>query len=119
MPFRLGHERPPAPRVGGPFIFWDITDFPGCQVLGQCMLLHARKATMAHVTTNTGTIIEALRKRRTYVPSTEAMATLGVTRQTLCRWIAEGRITAVRIGTTWKIDPAHLASWLEERQVGL
>lgn len=62
------------------------------------------------------TIIEALRRRKTYVTSTEAMAILGVTRQTLCRWVAESRIQALRIGNTLKFDPAYLAGWLEARQ---
>jgi len=65
------------------------------------------------------TIIDQLRSRQSYVGSTEAMAILGVTRQTLCRWVAEGRITAVRIGNALKFDPQHLADWLEGRQIGL
>lgn len=65
------------------------------------------------------TVIDQLRQRKGYVSSTETMSILGVPRQTLCRWIAEGRIIAVRIGTSWKIDPAHLAAWLEDRQVGV
>jgi excisionase family DNA binding protein len=69
--------------------------------------------------TGSTTIIEQLRTRRGYVTSTEAMAILGVTRQTLCRWVAEGRIPAVRIGPSNKFDPAHLADWLEERQIGV
>jgi len=64
------------------------------------------------------TIIDDLRSRRGYVSSTETMAILGVTRQTLCRWVSEGRIPAVRIGTANKFDPMHLAAWLEARQIG-
>jgi len=66
----------------------------------------------------TGTIIDDLRRRRGYVSSTETMAILGVTRQTLCRWVNAGTITAVRIGKDNKFDPAHLAAWLEQRQIG-
>jgi excisionase family DNA binding protein len=65
------------------------------------------------------TIIERLKLRTSYVTSTEAMVILGVTRQTLCRWVTEGRIPAVRIGPSNKFDPAHLADWLEERQIGV
>lgn len=61
-------------------------------------------------------IIETLRARKGYVSSTEAMSILGVTRQTLCRWVAEGRIQAVRIGNSLKFDPSHLAAWLEARR---
>jgi excisionase family DNA binding protein len=65
------------------------------------------------------TIIDSLRARKGYLTSTEAMAILGVTRQTLCRWVIEGRIAAVRIGPSNKFDPHHLADWLEERQLGV
>jgi excisionase family DNA binding protein len=65
------------------------------------------------------TIIDQLRSRKGYVTSTETLAILGVARQTLCRWVAEGRITAVRIGPSNKFDPAHLADWLEARQIGV
>jgi excisionase family DNA binding protein len=64
------------------------------------------------------TIIDALRTRKGYVSSTETMAILGVTRQTLCRWVSEGRISAVKIGISYKFDPAYLAEWLEARRVG-
>ena len=64
------------------------------------------------------TIIETLRSRKGYVSSTEAMEMLGCTRQTLCRWVNEGRISATRIGPTNKFDPHHLADWLTERTTG-
>lgn len=64
------------------------------------------------------TIIDQLRARKGYVTSTETMSILGVTRQTLCRWVAEGRITAIRIGSAYKFDPVYLAAWLEVRQIG-
>ena len=44
------------------------------------------------------TIIETLKRSKTYVSSTETMRILGVTRQTLCRWVNTGKIIAVRIG---------------------
>jgi excisionase family DNA binding protein len=49
---------------------------------------------------------------------TEAMSILDCTPQTLCRWVNEGRIPATRIGRSNKFDPAHLADWLEARQIG-
>lgn len=75
------------------------------------MILTAQEST-------TGTIIEQLRQRRGYVSSTATMAILGVTRQTLCRWVNAGTIPAVRIGKDNKFDPAHLVAWLEARQIG-
>jgi excisionase family DNA binding protein len=68
-------------------------------------------------TTAPSMIIDSLKRRRGYVSSTESMAMLGVTRQTLWRWVTEGKIPAVRIGTGNKFDPAHVAAWLQERQV--
>jgi excisionase family DNA binding protein len=64
------------------------------------------------------TIIDRLRARKGYISSTETMGILGVTRQTLCRWVTEGRIQAVRIGNALKFDPLHLVAFLEERLVG-
>jgi excisionase family DNA binding protein len=63
------------------------------------------------------TIIEQLTTRKTYVPSTEAISILGITRQTFCLWVREGKLKAIRIGNAYKIDPAHLAAWLSARQL--
>jgi excisionase family DNA binding protein len=64
------------------------------------------------------TIIDQLRARKGYVTSTAVMELLGISRQTLWSWISEGRIQAVRIGKTYKFDPAHLIAWLEARTLG-
>jgi excisionase family DNA binding protein len=63
------------------------------------------------------TIIEQLTTRKTYVPSTEAISILGITRQTFCLWVREGKLKAIRIGNAYKIDPADLAAWLSARQL--
>jgi excisionase family DNA binding protein len=63
------------------------------------------------------TIIDQLRQRKSYLTSTEVMAIIGVTRQTLCDWVRRGVISAIRIGKDNKFDPAVLASWLATRQL--
>jgi excisionase family DNA binding protein len=63
------------------------------------------------------TIIEQLATRKTYVSSTDAISILGITRQTFCHWVREGKLKATRIGNAYKIDRAHLAAWLSARQV--
>ena len=63
------------------------------------------------------TIIEQLNARKTYVSSTEAIVILGITRQTFCLWVREGKITALRIGNAYKVDPSHLAAFLNARLV--
>jgi excisionase family DNA binding protein len=63
------------------------------------------------------TIIEQLEARKTYVSSTEAIDILGITRQTFCLWVREGKLAALRIGNAYKVDPAHLAGFLRARLV--
>ena len=63
------------------------------------------------------TIIDQLAARQTYVSSTEAIGIMGITRQTFCLWIRQGKLAAIRIGNTYMVDPAHLAAWLRAREV--
>jgi excisionase family DNA binding protein len=63
------------------------------------------------------TIIEQLTARKTYVSSTEAIGILGITRQTFCLWIRQGKLSALRIGNAYMVDPAHLSAFLRARQV--
>ncbi len=63
------------------------------------------------------TIIEQLRRRKTYLNTTEVMSIIGVTRATLCGWVRSGSISAVRIGNDYKFDPSTVARWLEARQL--
>lgn len=37
---------------------------------------------------------------------------------TLREWTRAGRIPAYRIGREWRYDPAKVADWLDEREVG-
>jgi len=65
------------------------------------------------------TIIEQLRRRKGYIRTTEVMAILGdVSRQSLTRWVGEGRIPAVNFGNGFKFDPVTLADFLEARTTG-
>jgi excisionase family DNA binding protein len=60
-------------------------------------------------------IIDQLRQRRTYMRTTEVMELLDVTRGTLCGWVREGMIAAVRIGKDNKFDPAEVVRYLTAR----
>ena len=55
------------------------------------------------------TIIGQLAARRTYVSSTEAIEILGITRQTFCLWVREGKLKAIKIGNAYMVDPIYLA----------
>jgi excisionase family DNA binding protein len=63
------------------------------------------------------TIIDQLRHRKTYLKTTEVMAILGVTRATLCGWVRDRSIRAVRIGKDNKFDPAAVVAYLAERSL--
>jgi excisionase family DNA binding protein len=63
------------------------------------------------------TIIDQLRNRKTFLETHEVMNILGVTRDTLCAWVRQGRIQAVRIGKANKFDPATLVYWLQDRTI--
>ena len=62
-------------------------------------------------------LIDQLRTRRSYLRTTEVMELLGVTRATLCGWVRDGIIGAVRIGKENKFDPSVVAQWLTDRSI--
>lgn len=66
-------------------------------------------------TSQTSTIIDQLKQRKTYLDTTEVMGILGVTRATLCGWAKSGNLPAVRIGKGNKYDPSVLSHWLQSR----
>lgn len=63
------------------------------------------------------TIIQQLHTRKTYVSSTEAIGILGITRQTFCLWVRQGKLAALRIGNAYMVDPVVLSVFLAARQV--
>jgi hypothetical protein len=63
------------------------------------------------------TIIQQLYTRKTYVSSTEAIGILGITRQTFCLWVRQGKLAALRIGNAYMVDPVVLSVFLAARQV--
>jgi excisionase family DNA binding protein len=63
------------------------------------------------------TIIRQLAERKTYVPSTECLVILGITRQTFCEWVRAGILPAIRAGNRYLVDPSVLSSWLRAREV--
>jgi excisionase family DNA binding protein len=60
-------------------------------------------------------IIDQLKLRRTYMRTKEVMEILDVTRGTLCQWVREGAINAVRMGKENKFDPAEVVRYLSAR----
>jgi hypothetical protein len=68
-------------------------------------------------TTTQPTIIEQLATRKTYVSSTEAISIIGITRQTFCLWVRQGKLAAFRIGNTYMVDAVVLSGFLAARQV--
>ena len=60
-------------------------------------------------------LIEELRGRTTYLATNEVMAILGKRRNTLCQWVREGKIGAIRTGNAYLFDPHTLADWLSLR----
>jgi hypothetical protein len=64
------------------------------------------------------TIIEKLRRRKSYVGATEVMSIVGKSRKTLCSWIKNGTFPNTRLGKDNACDPALLANWLEARSTG-
>jgi hypothetical protein len=63
------------------------------------------------------TRIQQLSVRKTYVPSTECLAILGITSQTFCLWVRQGKLQALRIGGRYVVDPTTLAVFLRSRQM--
>jgi len=62
------------------------------------------------------TILEKLAAWPTqYLTIEEASEIIRVGKQCLYKKIRQGRFRAVRVFGTLKIDPAHLAAWLQQR----
>lgn len=69
----------------------------------------------SHESATLPTIIDQLASRKTYVSSTECLDILGITRQTFCLWVREGKLKALRIGNAYVVDPVYLSQWLMAR----
>ena len=67
--------------------------------------------------TSNDTIIDQLKQRKTYSTGTEVMELFCLSRNTLCRYVRDGRLLAVRVGKDNRFDPAVLSAWLEARQI--
>ena len=64
------------------------------------------------------TIPDKLESREGYLLSKEVIRILNTDKNTLARWVREGRIRATRIGKKNNFDPAHVAAWLREHEIG-
>jgi excisionase family DNA binding protein len=63
-------------------------------------------------------IVNRLRNRNTALTSAELGELINMHPVTLREWTRGGRIPAYRMGREWRYDPAQIADWLDERQVG-
>jgi hypothetical protein len=72
---------------------------------------------MATLRTPNPTIVDRLRERTTYVPSSEVMQILNCSRKSLCLWINSGKLPALRTGKNNMVDPNTLADYLSARRV--
>ena len=61
------------------------------------------------------TLIDQLRKRKSYLPLQEAAEILGVHTMTVRKWVKTRKLQGYRIGDEIKIDPNVLADWLSTR----
>ena len=50
--------------------------------------------------------------KKTYFTASEAMEILGVSRPTLYKMLADGRLEGALIGGKWKIDPLSIPAFL-------
>lgn len=70
--------------------------------------------------TNSSTLgpLERLRQETNFIDSKRVVELLGIGESTLRLYTSQGTIPYYRIGRHIRFDPARLAAWLEERQVG-
>lgn len=45
------------------------------------------------------------------------MGVLGVSRNTLCRWVREGKLVAIKVGKNYRFDGSVVADWIESHQM--
>jgi excisionase family DNA binding protein len=63
-------------------------------------------------------VFEYLRGRVTLLITTEVMNLLGVSKNTLCKWVRECGLPAFRMPDhSYRFDPVQLLQWLENRQL--
>jgi len=48
--------------------------------------------------------------------TTEAATRLGVSRQTVLRWVRGHTLPAVRVGRQWRVEGRALATWIDARR---
>jgi predicted DNA-binding transcriptional regulator AlpA len=64
------------------------------------------------------TVVEELKSKRGLMGAKDVAALLGVNKEVLYRKAKAGEGPHLRILGQVKFDPARIAAWLEERQVG-
>jgi hypothetical protein len=67
-------------------------------------------------TTQSETIIDNLRTRKTMLTSSEIMDLLRITRARLCGWCWAGKVPHLRMpDNSYLFDPVRIAAWMSDR----
>jgi Helix-turn-helix domain len=71
-----------------------------------------------NTTTVSPMIVNLLVNRKTLLISTEVMAILRTTKNTLCKWVRENGLPATKMpDNSYRFDPVELLNWWQNRQV--
>ena len=71
-----------------------------------------------NTTTVSPMIVSLLVNRKTLLISTEVMAILRTTKNTLCKWVRENGLPATKMpDNSYRFDPVELLNWWQNRQV--
>lgn len=65
------------------------------------------------------TVIHRILQHEGFLTVAQACAYLNVHPVTLRGWIQEGTFPAARLGSQWRLDPADVAEWIQDRLVGV
>jgi excisionase family DNA binding protein len=69
-------------------------------------------------TTASAMIIDLLLNRKTLLISTEVMALLPTSKNTLCKWVREKGLPAAKMpDSSYRFDPLELLEWWKNRHV--
>jgi excisionase family DNA binding protein len=79
--------------------------------------LNTTYSVLPAMSTSAPTLIEELRNRRELLTVNELSALLSAHKMSIYKWVRQGRIPHLRVGSGLRFDPRALAQWLERRTV--
>ena len=62
-------------------------------------------------------LAEELRNRTALLTTSQVMRLLSKRRNTICDWVRDGRLPAIRLGNSYRYDPATIATWLDQHAI--